>query len=184
MFFIPCVKWKTLFLIKDNCYPEVLFNHYFLVFFKQVLRKKYLFYFYLHNTNSKIKAQCEHQSSRMKLSHVKLSYYNFLNYFYFLMHHIFLHERKVFKILKVFFFWHKSMFLQIGFSTNKIRDKLLFKKLCKSYKNFLKITSNSEENKIFRKKTWSILNFWFMKKYVVHQKIKVVQKIIIWTFDM
>ena len=44
------------------------------------------------------------------------------------------------------------MFLQIGFSMNKIRDKLLFKKLCKSYKKFLKITSNSEENRIVRKK--------------------------------
>lgn len=57
--------------------------------------KKYVFYSYLNNTNHKIKAQCKHRTSRMKLLHIKRSYYNFLNYFYFLMHHIFLHESKV-----------------------------------------------------------------------------------------
>ena len=39
------------------------------------------------------------------------------------------------------------MFLQIVYSTSKIREELLFKQLCKSYKKSLKITLNSEENR-------------------------------------
>ena len=64
----------------------------FLCSLKQVIRKKYVFYSYLHNTNTKVKVQFKCQSSRMKLSYIKLLYYDFLSYFYFFMHQIFLHE--------------------------------------------------------------------------------------------
>ena len=60
-FLIPCGNWKTLFLIKDDRYPEDLLNCHVLVFFETSNLKEYVFYFYLHNTDAKVKVQCKHQ---------------------------------------------------------------------------------------------------------------------------
>ena len=108
MLFIPCDKWKKLFFIKFYRYSEVLFNHYVLAFFwnKWFERSPY-FLFCLHNINTKVKVQCKHQSSKMKLSYVMLIKSSKTTLFFdpphftlqmksFLMHHILLYKWNLF----------------------------------------------------------------------------------------
>ena len=78
-----------------------------------------------YNANTKVTEWSSHHISN------KLLYHYFLNYFYFLMHHIFLYEWKVFKILKTSleacFFWHELIFFQKVYSANSITEELLLK---------------------------------------------------------
>ena len=52
MFFILCNNWKVLFLIKDDRFPEVLFNRHVPVFFEASDSKEFCVSFFLHNTNT------------------------------------------------------------------------------------------------------------------------------------
>ena len=84
-----------------------------------------------YNANTKVTEWSSHHISN------KLLYHYFLNYFYFLMHHIFLYEWKVFKILKTSleacFFWHELIFFQKVYSANSITEELLLKGAKKLY---------------------------------------------------
>ena len=93
--FIPCDNWKIFFFFKKTaCLYSKVFSTamFFLSFFEssELKELRILFFFYLHNTNIKIKVQCKHQSSKMKLPH----------YFSFLMHHVLLCKCNVFKKLQ------------------------------------------------------------------------------------
>ena len=93
--FIPCDNWKIFFFSKKQLVFTVRFFQppcSFFLSLNQVNWKNsvFCFFFYLHNTNIKIKVQCKHPSSKMKLPH----------YFSFLMHHILLCKCNVFKKLQ------------------------------------------------------------------------------------
>ena len=114
---IPCENQKKLFLIKVNCYLELLFNSYVLVFFEMSDSKEVCILFFI-STILMRKLKCNANTTFPKWSSdIILLFHNLLNCFYFLMHHIFLYELKVFKILKPLwkyvFFWHELIFLKI-----------------------------------------------------------------------
>ena len=57
--------------MKDNIYPVIVFNgHVFAFFETNDLKEVCILFFYLHNTNTKVITQCEHQSPKRKLSYL------------------------------------------------------------------------------------------------------------------
>ena len=63
--------------MKDNIYPVIVFNgHVFAFFETNDLKEVCILFFYLHNTNTKVITQCEHQSPKRKLSYVIHPFFN------------------------------------------------------------------------------------------------------------